>query len=187
MSKPKGKGKKKGGKDGDETEKLQAQVHLLTAQVEILQKSLVLQKEKADHAKASENEGKSKMMELDRCFKEEEETRYQIISDMTRQYKSMQDELQKENNDLKKKVKDQDDVIKQKEQDIADLIRDKDMELIRKDEEIRDLKRKIEDMSSEFAKMLKETLEKMQQRIELANWDSEHDPQIVKQLKEVNQ
>ncbi len=61
------------------------------------------------------------------------------------------------------------------------------MELIRKDEEIRDLKRKIEDMSSEFAKMLKETLEKMQQRIELANWDSEHDPQIVKQLKEVNQ
>ncbi len=97
MSK-KGKGKKKGDKGGDETEKLTAQVHLLTAQVEILQKQLVLQKEKADHAKASENEGRAKLMELDQHFKEEEETRFHIISDMTRQYKSMQDELQNENN-----------------------------------------------------------------------------------------
>jgi hypothetical protein len=38
-------------------------------------------------------------------------------------------------------------------------------------------------MSSEFAKMLKETLEKMQERINLAQWDSDNDPQMIKKIK----
>jgi predicted RNase H-like nuclease (RuvC/YqgF family) len=184
--KGKGKGKKKGDKGGDELEKLQGQVHLLMAQTEILQKQLIIETEKADHAKSSENEERTRLMELNRCFKEEEETRFDIISDMTRQYKSMQQELQKENSDLKKLVKEQDLTIEQKEQEITNITREKDMELLKKDDEIRDLRRKIEEMSSDFARMLKETLEKMQQRIDLAHWDSDHDPQIVKQLKEVN-
>jgi chromosome segregation ATPase len=180
------KGKKKGGKEGDETDKLLGQINLLTAQSEILKKQIVLQKEKADNAKSSENDGRNKMVELDKNFKDEEDTRYTIIKEMTGQYKSMQDELQKENNDLKRKVKDQQDVIKQKEDDIVDLVRDKDQDLVRKDDEIKDLKRKIEDMSSEFAKMLKETLEKMQQRIELANSSTDYDSHM-KHLKEAGQ
>lgn len=31
-------------------------------------------------------------------------------------------------------------------------------------------------MSAEFAKMLKDTLDKMSERIELAQWDNESDP-----------
>ena len=75
--------------------------------------------------RSGENEIKTKHIDLERQFQEEEQTRYDVISNMTRQYKSMQDELQKENNDLKKKVREQDDVIKQKEQEMIDLIRDK--------------------------------------------------------------
>ena len=41
-------------------------------------------------------------------------------------------------------------------------------------------------MSSEFAKMLKETLDKMQQRINLAQWDNDSDPQMIKKIKEMN-
>lgn len=41
-------------------------------------------------------------------------------------------------------------------------------------------------MSSEFAKMLKETLEKMQERINLAQWDNDNDPQMIKKIKEMN-
>ncbi len=48
------------------------------------------------------------------------------------------------------------------------------------------LKSKIEDMSSEFAKMLKETLDKMQERINLAQWDNDNDPQMIKKIKEMN-
>ena len=38
-----------------------------------------------------------------------------------------------------------------------------------KDEEIRELKKRIDEMSSDFAEMLKDTLTKMQERIEIAN------------------
>ena len=55
-----------------------------------------------------------------------------------------------------------------------------------KEMEINELKKKIEDMSAEFAKMLKETLEKMQQRINLAQWDNDNDPQMIKKMKEMN-
>ncbi len=51
---------------------------------------------------------------------------------------------------------------------------------------ISELKKKIEDMSMEFAKMLKETLEKMQERINMAQWDNDNDPQMMKRMKEMN-
>lgn len=40
--------------------------------------------------------------------------------------------------------------------------------LKKKDQDIAELRKKIDDMSLEFADMLKETLNKMQERIELA-------------------
>ena len=55
-----------------------------------------------------------------------------------------------------------------------------------KENEILDLKKRIEDMSAEFAKMLKETLEKMQERIRLAEWDNDNDPSVIKKIKEMN-
>ena len=48
-----------------------------------------------------------------------------------------------------------------------------------------DLKKKIEEMSAEFAKMLKETLEKMQERINLAQWDNDNNPSMIKKMKEM--
>lgn len=41
-------------------------------------------------------------------------------------------------------------------------------------------------MSAEFAKMLKDTLEKMQERIRLAEWDNDNDPSVIKKIKELN-
>ena len=55
-----------------------------------------------------------------------------------------------------------------------------------KDSEIQELRKKIEEMSVEFAKMLKETLEKMQDRINMAQWDSDNDPQMIKKMKEMS-
>ena len=44
-----------------------------------------------------------------------------------------------------------------------------------KDAESRKLKEKIDEMSSDFAEMLKETLRKMQERVDFANqtWDND--------------
>lgn len=55
-----------------------------------------------------------------------------------------------------------------------------------KDNEITDLKNKMADLSIQFSKMLRETLEKMQERIELQQWDNESDPQLVKKMKDLS-
>lgn len=64
--------------------------------------------------------------------------------------------------------------------------KEQDDKLKNKENEILELKKKIEDMSAEFAKMLKDTLEKMQERIKLAEWDNDNDPQMIKKMKEMN-
>ena len=45
----------------------------------------------------------------------------------------------------------------------------------------------MEDMSIEFSRMLRETLEKMQERIELQQWDNESDPQLIKKMKDLSE
>jgi hypothetical protein len=56
-----------------------------------------------------------------------------------------------------------------------------------KDGEITDLKNKMADLSIQFSKMLRETLEKMQERIELQQWDNETDPHLVKKMKDLSE
>lgn len=45
----------------------------------------------------------------------------------------------------------------------------------------------MEDMSIEFSRMLRETLEKMQERIELQQWDNESDPTLLKKMKDLSE
>ena len=56
-----------------------------------------------------------------------------------------------------------------------------------KDEEIRELKKRIDEMSSDFAEMLKDTLTKMQERIEFANkqWEDDNDANMLKKFEEM--
>jgi hypothetical protein len=58
--------------------------------------------------------------------------------------------------------------------------------LKQKEKELNDLKQKMEDMSIEFSRMLRETLEKMQERIELQQWDNESDPTLLKKMKDLS-
>lgn len=54
-----------------------------------------------------------------------------------------------------------------------------------KQEEILRLKKQIDDMSQEFATMLKSTLDKMQTRIQEANkqWEEENDSNMLKHFE----
>ena len=42
-------------------------------------------------------------------------------------------------------------------------------------------------MSSDFAEMLKDTLDKMKERIEIANrqWEDDNDPSMIKRFEEI--
>ena len=57
-----------------------------------------------------------------------------------------------------------------------------------KQSEIAKLRKSIEEMSLEFAGMLKETLKKMKDKIEAANdkWENENDGQMLKRFEEVS-
>ena len=54
-----------------------------------------------------------------------------------------------------------------------------------KDEETKELKKRIDEMSSDFAEMLKDTLTKMQERIEFANKQWEDDTDAMKKFGDI--
>jgi len=179
-------GKKSAKKDGDEGIDMGDLNRLLQIQVQALQQKIVFEQERADKAKASENEIRQKMLELNKDVDDEKRRTNDIVCDMTRQYKSLQEDLVGQINNLQGQVKDHKDTITEKDQAIYLLTREKEDEVARKDEEIRDLKRKIEEMSNDFARMLQDTLNKMQERIELANnqWESENDANVLKRFQD---
>ena len=86
---------------------------------------------------------------------QEDQKQIEITSDMTNQYKRMQEQLFNEINDLEKVVEEQKDTISKKEQSIEQQTREKDQAVLKKEEEATLLTRKIEEMSTEFSRMLK--------------------------------
>jgi len=66
--------------------------------------------------------------------------------------------------------------------------RDKDRALAAKNAEIQELKSKMEEMALEFGDMLKETLDKMRERIEITNTSFEGDGGVpmISRLEEFN-
>ncbi len=171
--KKKGKGKKKGGADTEPT--ATEKNFLLQAEIESLTQKLIMEQGRADQSKASENEKRHRELQLEKQYKDEEKRRKDIIADMTRQYKSMFEELTENVNKLSRDVVDNDHTIKDLKDQYEALTNDKNEIERQKNEEIKELKKRIDDMSSDFAEMLRDTLHKMQDRIEIANkqWEEE--------------
>ena len=71
---------------------------------------------------------------------------------------------------------------------LEDLKGEKERIIAQKDAENAEMKHKMEDMANEFAEMLKETLEKMSERIEITNtsWENETGVPIIQRLEEFN-
>ena len=74
---------------------------------------------------------------------------------MSNQNRTTIDKLNSDIRDLKRELEDQKQMVVTKEEQIRDLNLDHQNKLAKKDEEIHGLKRKIDDMSNEFAEMLK--------------------------------
>ena len=94
---------------------------------------------------------------------------------MMQQYKTMVRERDEKITALETELYGNEHDLSEKDKQLKELIRTKDREIQEKEEIIAELRNKINDMSQEFANMLKATLDKMQERIELANtqWETE--------------
>lgn len=90
-------------------------------------------------------------------------------------------------NTLETTISEQKDHLESARKANEELTQQKDQELALKDATIADLTRKMEDMSQEFGEMLKETLDKMSEKIEATSneWEQGSGSNIEKKLEEL--
>jgi DNA anti-recombination protein RmuC len=118
-------------------------------------------------------------------LKEEESRKRDIVSDMTRQYKSRFEELCSKGSELEREKDENKARIEKLDEDLDDLETKHKVIEKEKIDEITGLKRQIDEMSQEFSAMLKTTLEKMAERIKEANkqWEEDNDGNVLKHFE----
>jgi uncharacterized coiled-coil protein SlyX len=98
---------------------------------------------------------------------------YEITQDMTRQYKGMQEELLGRINKLEETVQELNDRLADSDVRMERVLKEKNTIIQLKDDEIAELRSKMDEMAEEFGEMLRETLDKMRERIEVTSGNFE--------------
>ena len=81
----------------------------------------------------------------------------------------MENDMMKQIQNTEAEVADRERTLRDKDNEILNINLQTEATWKQKEDEINQLKKQIEEMSSDFAEMLKQTLAKMQDRIEVAN------------------
>ena len=117
-------GKKKGGKKkGNDTDPDPVEKNfILQAEIESLTQKLIMEQEMADKSKASENEKRHRDLQLSKLLKDEENRKRDIVSDMTRQYKSRFEELVSKGNELEREKDENRAKIEKLDEDLEELV-----------------------------------------------------------------
>merc|ERR1712159_946065 len=106
---------------------------------------------------------RAKVMKMEQGFAAEQSTTFAVTADMARQYKSLQDDLIHKINSLETTLTEQKEELDMTQHELRELIADKDNEIELRDQAIAELKQRMEDMSTEFASMLNQTLRLMKE------------------------
>lgn len=186
MGPKKGKDKKGGGDaaGGELDDKAVAKMWELTSQS--LQLQLAERSEEASKAIAAKRELSQRVSQISTDYEEEKEMTFQLTQDMTRQYKGMQEELLGRINTLEETVQELRDNLSDADVRLDRTLKEKNAIIDMKDKEIEDLRIKMDDMADEFGEMLRETLEKMRERIGVTsgNFDAPDVP-IQRRMEEM--
>lgn len=185
-----GKGGKDKGKDkaGEASAEMTEKELLEQAKlrIESLEQQLVWREEKLQNSLQAQRELQDRVAAYHQDFERERGDIFDISADMTRQYKGMQEELIKQINKLEQTVAERDDQLEKLQAALEEVRRQMTVELALKDNEIEGQKQKMEDMAMEFGEMLKETLDKMSEKIEITNqgWEAGMGDSIARRLEE---
>ncbi|TMW55796.1 hypothetical protein Poli38472_008444 [Pythium oligandrum] len=184
----KGKDKKDDGAENGGVLSPEEQAKLFLSANRSLQMQLAERHEQTVRAMESKRELQDRVSSLQRAFERERAETFGITQDMTRQYKSMQEELLNRVNTLENANTELRDQLELARVNFEEMKREKDRVIAAKNTEIQELKAKMEEMALEFGDMLKETLEKMRERIEITNTSFEHDGgmPMIRRLDEFN-
>lgn len=113
------------------------------------------------------------LADLKSDYKDTADDTMAITSDMTRQYKAMEEHFMGDINALERQVQELKDELAESRVHYEELQAEKDAILAAKDDEIRALQSKMSDMAAEFAEMLQETLSRMADKIEISSMSFE--------------
>ena len=152
-----------------------------------LKQRLMLQDRRVQESKQSEDALTERLQALHRGFREETEKAKEVTGEMSRQYREMRESFNERIEHLQGEVSQSKGEIEAVQREIDTTRAQKDEVLRKKDDEIRALTLKMETMAFEFADMLKETLDKMSQRIEVthSSWDRDGGkPPLMNRLKQ---
>lgn len=167
MPKKGGKKKKKGGPgEAGVRRSPQEEYDFLSLQVETLERELQVKSAISEEALRAEIELRAKVDQMDEDFKEEQATTFAVTADMARQYKALQEQLIKKINSLETQLTEQKEELDITTHELKELIKDKKNDIDHRENQIRELNERMNEMSTEFAGMLHETLELMKDRID---------------------
>uniref|UniRef100_A0A7S1HXZ2 Dynein regulatory complex protein 12 n=1 Tax=Eutreptiella gymnastica TaxID=73025 RepID=A0A7S1HXZ2_9EUGL len=135
-------------------------------QIESMERQFVQRTEEMTQARTEEGELREKCEQLETDYENTQKERFDIISDFTRQHKAMQDELITRITVLENTICDLKDQLELSRIALEETRKDKDQIIAQKDKEIIEQEQKMVEMADEFEEMLKDTLQKMSERIE---------------------
>ena len=149
-----------------------------------LQMQLADRQEATMKAMTDKRDLQSRVRDLQGDFENERVGTMEITRDMTRQYKGMQEELLNRVNALENAITELKDDMEGQRQKLEDTKKEKNEIIDVKDQQIDALKIKMDEMAQEFSNMLKETLDKMRERIEVSNtsYDKEASTPMIRRL-----
>merc|ERR1719420_2884819 len=126
----------------------------------------MVKSDEADECSRSEIELRAKVEQMEEQFEQEKKTTFAVTADMARQYKALQEELIWKINSLETQLTEQKEELDIANHELRELIRDKDEDIEHKDQQIGLLNDRMNEMSSEFANMLTETLDLMRKHVD---------------------
>jgi len=154
---------KKGKKDSGDPADFDAKDNLKRAETEIfsLQRQLDVAAQEMQYSREHEREWRERLDAFGTAMETQREDTLDIMSDMSRQFKAMQEKHLHKIDSLEKQTKELQEQLAGKDDEIARLRAEYEKKCAEKDLQIKDLKNRQEQMANEFSEMLKETLDKM--------------------------
>ncbi|GAB5356743.1 hypothetical protein AAMO2058_000315200 [Amorphochlora amoebiformis] len=161
--------KRKPKKKNGDIESAEEKAKVLEMQLESLRHRLVLQTNKSSGAAAVVKDLRQRYGTLAQDFEEEKQLTFKISAEMTRHYKAMRKKMQEKITELQEEISAAGEALEHEKKRYEKELEKKDTIIQQKDQVIEDYKRKMKDVTAEFGLMLKETLEGMNEKIEITS------------------
>ncbi|CAD7958599.1 unnamed protein product [Amoebophrya sp. A120] len=137
----------------------------LTKRIETLERQLLVKKRIEENLRSSTMKTRTQLDHMQEDLTLEKRTTYAVTSDLTRQYKAMQEDLIHKINSLETTLTEQREEVDMSQHELQELVRDKNDIIRHKDRVIEELKVRMETMSTEFEQMLSMTLKSMKEHM----------------------